>query len=76
MNFDDYDSEMRMCCVEPCQAIIDSSHHEAQMCGRCDEYVCPEHQWTVEGDTWCTECASGYQGEATRSGRELRHGHG
>lgn len=25
-------------------------------CGECDEEVCPEHQRTVDGDTWCSEC--------------------
>jgi hypothetical protein len=74
-HFDDYNAEMRHCVVEPCETIIDTSDHEAQQCGRCTEYVCPEHQWTVDGDTWCTECASGHQGEAERRTKESK-GHG
>lgn len=44
------------CCVDTCTSMIDVYHHEAQLCGQCSEYVCPEHQVTVDGDTWCTEC--------------------
>lgn len=59
------------CIVGDCATTIDPAHHEAQLCGQCSEYVCPEHQVTVDGDTWCSECDAQARAEQAR---EVPHG--
>lgn len=54
------------CVIDSCLCRIDPAHHEAQICGQCSEYVCPRHQRTVDGDTWCSECDSEMRAEQAR----------